>query len=362
MENFSETLDDIQISIRLKHVNFMTDEPTQSSSSIPPRRKQSERIGQRVLISGWIHTKRLIGWVEKYFVLWNDLKLIYYSSNNQQKLQANLAIYSRGKHNWTKKATRTREGCFKIIDYDCFIPAQPKASFPRLHLHHQSDPKQNLYLSFKDESTRNSWAHQIEILKKHHEPPLGVYFFADAHYSERKQTLFSSMDFDEDLDTGFISTQQLKDVFKQLPIVFQFSRLVPAFCTRLDGISFQTMYNEIMDYPTLLVIDAHDIIISVFLPKCQRRFFGTNTDFRFALMIGDKVEVSSPDASEMISLICERDIIGISCGPNKRFCLGKDMAHGQFAFELSESFLDFKCRSMMAFILSDDEQTTEVCA
>jgi hypothetical protein len=361
-----QDLDDLNIPIRLKHVNFMSSEPTNHGPRVPPRRKQSQKVGQRALASSWIHTKALIGWVEKYFVLWNDLKLIYYSSNNQRKLQqkANLAIYSRGKYNWAP--TRKREGCLDIRNYDCFIPVQNKdqKSFPRLHLHHNSDPKRNLYLSFKDKDTRDTWLQHITSLKNLYQPPLSEDIEQPSDL-ERGQSLFSSMIFDEDLDTDFISVDHLKCIIRELPMVYQFSRLIPAFATRLDGISFQCLFSEIMDYPTLLVIDASDIVFSVFIPKCQGRFYGTNTDFRFAMVFDDKVEMTQPDASEIISLICEKEIIGISCGPDKRFCLGKDMAYGQFVFDLSKSFPEFRCRSLMAFILSDDENidpNNKVCA
>jgi len=346
-----DILDEIQIDIRLKHVNMLTT-PTKTPTGIPKRRRISEAPSQQALLSGFMFKKNAFGWVEKFFVLWNDQKLIYYSSNRQRNPQM-LAMLSRGKYyNWAP--TRIREGSLCLNEYHCFIPDQsPADSFPRLHLHHDSEPRRNFYLSFKNQQTRDDWWLKISSMKKNSEPlSEDILIPSD---SERGQSVFSSLIFDEDLDTDFISIEQLKEITKELPPCFQFSRLAPAFATKLDGISFQQLYNEIMDYPTLLLIDTGDGIIVIFIPKMQRRFFGTNTGFLFALIRNETVEVSRPDSNDIISMACDKEIIGISCG-EKTFCIGRDLAFGQYIFGLSKSYPEFKCRSLMAFTLSDEDR------
>jgi len=341
-----DKIDDIQICIQAPNVP-------------PSRRKLSQKPGQKALISEGIHVKRLIGWVEKYFVLWNDLKLIYYSTNSQRKHQASLAMYSRGKYSWTPK--RKREGTVDLQEYNIFLPNQSeKDSFPRIHLHHKTEPKRNVYLSFKSESMRESWLSHFRSLKKLHDPPFSEDLSLPSD-SERGRSLFSSMILDNNLDTDFISIQHFKDVIRQLPIVYQFSTLIPAFATKLDGISFQRLYNEILGFPTLLVVDTSMGVFIIFMPKCQQRFFGPNIDFRFGLVSDNEVEVTSPNAGDILTMNCDKDIIAISCGPNKRVYIGQEMKYVEFDFGLSKDVPNTLCRSLMAFTFSDCEQT-EVCA
>jgi len=302
-------------------------------------REMNENAGS--VIQGWIHKKRRLGWSNRYFVLFNDLSLIYYSSGEQRN---SLALHSRGR--FMSLSKWSKEGTYDVNDYTCHIPEQNGKYF-RLHLHHVKDTRLNVYLSFKTYSTRDKWIYKINDVKCR--ASSGSLVTSEAPLHESPIVL------PEGMDDVFIGMENLTQILSSLPMYYQLYCLQPAFATHVDGISFQSLYNETMGMPTLLIINSAKAVFGVFIPKIQKRFCGAQPDLRFFLINDGKVEIAQLDEMETVSIVCDNTILGLTTG-NKVFTLGENMNYGCLkGFGFSKELTEFRCQALTAFILSDDE-------
>jgi len=148
---------------------------------------------------------------------------------------------------------------------------------------------------------------------------------------------------------------QLKHIFRKLPRQYRFLNLKRVFCTKFDGISFNTLFNRIREFPCILLFQTTCSIYGVFHPRVERKSFGSANAFRFFKIQGDDVRAFRPKWDDNMKFNCEPRQIVFSMGEG-RFLLGSNMK-----FIELKGFSDIGipsgenlCEAVQAFILVDE--------